>query len=456
MNLESLHGLIDSDQIDTVIVAFPDLYGRLVGKRFAAKFFRESVAAAGTHACDYLLTVDMEMEPVDGYAFANWQKGYGDFHLVPDFATLRVASWLPKTAIVLCDLYDQDHQAVGVAPRTLLRAQVDRVASMGLTAKAGSEAEYYIYDQSYRKLAKQGYQRLRPAGDYIEDYHILQGTREEPLNRAVRNHLEASGVPVECTKGEWGLGQHELNLRYADVLEMADRHLLYKQCAKEVAESVGQSVTFMAKPFAEGAGSSCHVHLSLWNGDKNAFVGDSTLGVGQNDAVKCSDQFRWFLGGWIAHAPEIMVMMAPNVNSYKRFQPGSWAPTRLAWATDNRTAGFRIVGQGSSLRIECRIPGADCNPYLVYASALAVGLDGIQNRIEPPPMFEGNAYDAESIEHVPRTLGEATDRFAGCEFTRIAFGPDVVDHYAHFFRVEQSAFDMAVTDWERRRYFERI
>lgn len=451
MDLESLGGLVDSGDVDTVIVAFPDLYGRLVGKRFAATFFLESVATHGTHACDYLLTVDMEMQPVDGYEFANWKKGYGDFHLAPDLQTLRLASWLPHTAIVLCDLLNDDHQLCPVAPRSILRTQMERVQSAGLTAKAGSEAEYYIYDQGYRALAKRNYQRLRAAGDYIEDYHILQGTREEPLNRRIRNHLEASGVPVECTKGEWGLGQHELNLRFTDVLEMSDRHVLYKQCAKEVADSIGKSVTFMAKPFEDGAGSSCHVHLSLWQDEASAFVGDSTLG-----SIRCSDNFRWFLGGWLKYAAETMVMMAPNVNSYKRYQSGSWAPTRLAWATDNRTAGFRVVGKGNSLRIECRIPGADCNPYLVYAAALAAGLEGIENKIDPPEMFEGNLYDAEDVEHVPKTLDEATDRFAGSEFARLAFGDDVVEHYAHFFRVEQSAFDQAVTDWERRRYFERI
>lgn len=451
VSLKELNKLIESGEVDTVIAAFPDHYGRLVGKRFSGLFFRDSVAGSGTHACDYLLTVDMEMEPCDGYSFANWEKGYGDFHLVPDFGTLRIASWLPNTAIILCDLENEQHQAVAVAPRTILRTQIDRATKMGLAAKAGSEAEYYIYDQSYRQLAKRNYQRLTPASDYIEDYHILQGTREEPLNRAVRNHLDASGVPVECTKGEWGLGQHELNLRYADVLEMADRHALYKQCAKEVADSLGKSVTFMAKPFEEGAGSSCHVHVSLWDGDENAFEGESSIGK-----IHCSDRFRWFLGGWITHAADVMVMMAPNVNSYKRYQSGSWAPTRLAWATDNRTAGFRIVGQGGSLRIECRIPGADCNPYLVYAAALAAGLDGIENQIEPPPMFEGNVYDAADVQHVPRTLGAATELFSRSEFVKRSFGAQVAEHYAHFFRLEQDAFERAVTDWERSRYFERI
>ena len=439
------------NHIDTVIVAFPDLYGRLVGKRFTVSFFRDAVAAHGTHACDYLLTVDMEMEPVEGYAFANWSKGYGDFHLAPNEDSFRLASWLPNTAIVLCDVCDEGHELVSYAPRSLLRSQVAKAAARGLTVMAGSEAEYYSYEQSYRQLARRSYRRPRAASDYIEDYHILQGTREEPLHRAIRNHLEASDIPVECTKGEWGLGQHELNLRYAEVIEMADRHTLYKQCAKEVADAQGKSVTFMAKPFADGAGSSCHVHVSLWHGDQNAFVGPAQFGP-----VHCSDQFRWFLGGWIRHAADIMVMMAPNVNSYKRYQSGSWAPTHLAWAMDNRTAGFRIVGSGSSLRIECRIPGADCNPYLTYAAALAAGLDGIENQIEPPDVFEGNAYEAANVPQVPRSLAVATKLFEQSEFARRAFGDDVVQHYAHFFRTEQAAFDSAVTDWERSRYFERI
>ncbi len=451
MTLQQLRRSVESNEIDTVVLAFPDMYGRLVGKRFVAPFFLDSAAESGTHACDYLLTVDMEMEPVPGYEFANWDKGYGDFHLVPDLETMRRVTWLPNTALVLCDLFDEQHRPISVAPRSILRKQIARAEQMGLFAKAGSEAEYYIYDHSYRTAAKQDYQHLSPAGDYIEDYHILQGTRVEPLNREIRNHLEASGVPVECTKGEWGLGQHELNLRYADVLEMADRHSIYKQCAKEVADSQGKSVTFMAKPFQDRAGSSCHVHVSLWNDEGNAFVGDRTLA-----SIPCSDRFRWFLGGWMQHAQELMVMMAPNVNSYKRYQAGSWAPTRLAWARDNRTAGFRVVGSGNSLRIECRIPGADCNPYLVYASALAAGLDGIEKQTEPPAIFEGNAYAASEVTHVPKTLAEAAELFASSDFARQAFGEEVTAHYTHFFRSEQQAFDKAVTDWERKRYFERI
>ncbi len=449
--LPELVGLIEALDVDTVVVAFPDLYGRLVGKRFAAPFFRDAVARSGTHACDYLLTVDMEMEPVSGYEFSNWESGYGDLHMVPDMDTLRVVNWLPATALVLSDVYTTDHRPIPMAPRTLLRDQIARAGQAGFTVKAGSEAEYYLFNQSYRSAGKNAFRRLRPASEYIEDYHILQSTREEPFNRALRNHLEASDIPVECTKGEWGAGQHELNLRFCDVLEMADRHTLYKQCAKEVADEQGKAVTFMAKPSADAAGSSCHVHVSLWQDGINAFAGDQSLGQ-----IQCSRLFRWFLGGWLRFAAELMVFMAPNVNSYKRFQAGSWAPTRLAWATDNRTAGFRIVGSGESLRIECRIPGADCNAYLTYAAALAAGLTGIEQQIEPPDPFEGNAYQAQAVEQVPGSLHAAIDRFAHSEFAQRTFGEQVHRHYVHFFRTEQAAYDRAVTDWELQRYFERI
>lgn len=449
-----LSTLVTAGDIDTVVVVFTDLYGRFVGKRFDAAYFVETVAAGGTHACDYLLTVDMEMEPVQGYAFSHWKKGYGDFHLVPDMETLRLASWLDKTAIVLCDVIDeQSQEQISIAPRSLLHSQIDAAAELGLTAKAGSELEYYLFNTSYRDAAKGGYtgQSLEAAGWYIEDYHALQGTREEPFNAAVRRHLAASGVPVECTKGEWGKGQHELNVKYADLLAMADNHAVYKQCLKEVADRQQVSVTFMAKYSTEHAGSSSHVHISLWNDSGNAFVGDKSLG-----SVKCSDTFRWFLAGWIAHVSELMVCYAPTVNSYKRYQSGSWAPTRIGWSRDNRTAGFRVVGSGPSLRIECRIPGADCNPYLTYAAAMASGLDGIRRKLEPPDIYEGDIYHADDLPHVPKTLTEAISHFEQSEFAREAFGCDVVEHYTHFFRTEQQAYDRAVTDWERQRYFERI
>jgi len=389
---------------------------------------------------------------VPGYRYASWGLGYGDFHMVPALGTLRLASWLPETAIVLCHLEDdRTHAPVPVAPRTILTRQVARAADMGFTAKAASELEYFLYRESYREAAEAHYHALTPLGWYIEDYHLLQGTREEHYNGAIRRHLARSGIPVENSKGEWGRGQHEMNIRYAEVLEMADRHSLMKLCMKDTAEQMGMSVTFMAKPSAAEAGSSCHIHLSLWDGGRNAFPGSGRLGP-----VEASDVFRWFLGGYMTHVFDLMPFLAPTVNSYKRYQDGSWAPTRIAWSYDNRTAGFRVVGRGQSLRIECRIPGADVNPYLAYAAVLAAGLDGIVNRLEPPEMFEGDVYAAAELPRVPRTLRDATDRFAASEFVAAVFGEDVREHYTHFFRTEQAAYDDAVTDWERWRYFERI
>jgi glutamine synthetase len=333
----------------------------------------------------------------------------------------------------------------------MLQRQVDAAAELGLTAKAASELEYYIYEDGYRDAASRNYADLRPAGWYIEDYHLLQGTREERYNGAVRRALSASGIPVENSKGEWGRGQHEMNIRYSDILDMADRHSVMKLAMKEIADGLGISVTFMAKPHAEEAGSSCHIHLSLWRGDDNAFDGDNALGP-----VRCSDEFRWFLGGWMARLPELMPFFAPTVNSYKRYQAGSWAPVGIAWSYDNRTAGFRVVGSGPSLRIECRVPGADVNPYLAYSAALAAGLDGIRNKTEPPPVFEGDVYQAADLPRVPHTLREAQRLFAASSFAREAFGEEVHAHYAHFYDQEATAYDNAVTDWERWRYFERI
>jgi len=452
LTLQQLRDLVANEAIETVILAFTDHYGRLIGKRFDAEFFLESAAEAGTHGCDYLLTTDMEMEPVPGYAFANWELGYGDFHLAPDLDTLRRLSWQEGTALVFCDLTDEKtHAPVAQAPRSLLRRQLQQARDEGYDCFAASELEYYTFEDSYRKAHEQHYAGLSPTGWYLEDYHILQGTRIEPFTAQARRHLKGSGVPVENSKGEWGLGQHELNVRYTDALEMADRHIVLKQCLKEIADAMGISVTFMAKFASDRAGSSCHIHLSLWKGSTNAFVGDQALG-----AVKGSDVFRWFLGGWIAHVDDVMPFYAPTVNSYKRYVDGSWAPTRLAWSYDNRTAGFRVVGHGSGRRIECRIPGADCNPYLAFAAALASGLDGIRRRIEPPDCFEGDIYAAKHLPRVPYTLNEALEKFEASDFAKEAFGEAVVAHYAHFYRQELQAYQQSVTDWERRRYFERI
>ncbi len=462
MTPEELHDAVQTGTIDTVVVGFTDHYGRTLGKRFDADFFLDSIET-GTHACDYLLAVDMDMEPVEGYAYANWAAGYGDFHMVPDLDTLRLAAWAPRTAFVLCDLVDDTSASpVSVAPRSILRRQVDAAADAGFVAQAASELEFFLYRETYRDAHAKGYADLTSAGWYVEDYHLLQGARVEDYVGAARRALRDSGVPVENSKGEAAVGQHELNIRYAPILTMADRHVVMKQAMKELADQLGVAVTFMAKPDGEQPGNSCHIHLSLWQDGVNIFA-DRTdesrpdeNSPDENRPDGRSDIFRWFLGGWIRHTRDLMVCYAPTVNSYKRYQSKSWAPTGLAWSTDNRTTGFRIVGSGSSLRIECRLPGADANPYLAFAAALASGLDGIANRIEPPEEFSGDAYEADDIDRVPTTLGEAVARFSASSDARRLLGDDVVDHYAHFYAVEQAAYDAAVTDWERRRYFERI
>lgn len=452
LTIKELQNKVESEAVETIIVGFTDHYGRLVGKRFDAEFFLESVFKDGTHGCDYLLTTDMEMEPIAGYSFANWELGYGDFHIVPDLKTLRMADWLDKTALVICDLKnDTTHDLIAVAPRSILRKQLKRLEQHGFECFAASELEYYVFENSYQQAHEQHFHNLKPVGWYLEDYHILQGSRTEYFTAAARRHLKNSGVPVENSKGEWGKGQHELNVRYAEVLEMADRHVIYKQCLKELADKLGISVTFMAKYHENQAGSSCHIHISIFKNGKNAFVGEQDFGK-----FKGSDIFRWFLGGWIANVADIMPFYAPTVNAYKRYVDGSWAPTRLAWSYDNRTAGFRVVGKGESLRIECRIPGADCNPYLAFAASLACGLDGIENQTEPPKIFEGDVYAAKDLPQIPLSLAEATERFENSAFAQRVFGKSVIEHYSHHFKMEQNAFDKAVTDWERKRYFERI
>src|SRR5437016_5194591 len=445
IDTETLKRLVADDEIDTIIAVFPDMYGRLVGKRIVGRYFVDEVIAHGLHACDYLLACDMEMDPVPGYAFTSWAKGYGDFRPIPDFDTLRVASWLPKTALVICDVYHEErHELVSLAPRSILRHQLARAEEHGFTAMAASELELYVFKDSYERVAEKDFINLETIGRYIEDYHILQGTKEEHLIGAIRSHLERSGVPVESSKGEWGPGQQEIGLRYAEALESADRHSIYKHAAKEIAWQQGHAITFMAKWNEKFAGSSCHIHMSLWDAKKKKSL------FGADDAL-----FRYFLGGWMKHIRETFAFYAPYPSSYKRYVPGSFAPTGIAWSHDNRTAGFRIVGSGKSLRIECRAAGADANAYLAFAATLAAGLDGIENKIEPPPPFEGDVYAAQELPHVPHTLNESIAALESSPFARTAFGDDVIDHYLHFFRTEQRKFDAAVTDWERRRYFEQ-
>jgi glutamine synthetase len=454
LSAKGLAAMAKNGSVDTVLVAFPDMYGRLVGKRFDAEYFVESTMSKGTHGCNYLLACDMDMNPVPGFDFANWEKGYGDVHIQPDLSTLRLCSWQQRSAMVIADVLYSGHELLPVAPRSLLRRQEKRASELGYRVMAASELEFYMYETSYRAANDGEYSRkaLRAVSAVVEDYHTLQTAREEKWVGEFRRHLKASGVPVEGTKGEAGVGQHELNVIYSDIATMSDRHAVYKQCIKELADQMQISVTFMPKPFSDATGSGCHIHLNLAAPDgRNLFAGDHQLGP-----VRCSPLFRHFLAGWLRYTPDVMVFYAPTINSYKRFVSASWAPTRLAWSFDNRTAGFRIVGEGKSLRIECRIPGADANPYLAFAGSLASGLAGVRQKLEPPPLFEGDVYQARQIPEVPKTLREAVALFRASEMAREAFGPDVVAHYAHHFESEQRAFDRAVTDWERARYFEQI
>ena len=445
---DELATLVASGAIETVLVVFTDHYGRFMGKRYDAEFFLADALAHGAHACDYLLTVDMEMNPTPGYRFANWERGYGDFHLVPDLSTLRVAAWLDKTAMVLCDVSNvRTHERVTVAPRSIVRKQLERAEKHGYSAMASSELEYYLFRDSFRDAAAKKYSALEPMGWYLEDYHMLQGAREEVFNAEVRRHLKNSGVPVENSKGEWGLGQHELNVRYADAVTSADRHTIYKNGVKEIAFLNGIAATFMAKPSEKDIGSSCHIHSSLID----AGSGASAFVDGHDE----TDVFRHYLGGVRARIRELALLIAPSVNSYKRYATESWAPTSISWGRDNRTCGFRIVGHGDARRVECRIPGADVNPYLGYAALLAAGLDGIENQSDPGPELIGNAYAAGEAEPFPSTLREAMDLWEGSAFARKAFGEDVWRHYLNYGRTEQRLFDEVVTDYERRRMFER-
>ena len=451
-----LRDLVQRGEIDTILTVFPDLYGRLIGKRITGRFFCDEVLGHGMHACDYLLACDMEMDPVPGYRFASWADGYGDVRCVPDLGTLRRATWLERTALVLCDVYNEETDTpVDVAPRTILKHQMGRALRAGARPMGASELEFFVLRETYESATRKGFDNLEPFGSYVEDYHTLQGMKVEGLVGAIRRHLDSSGVPVEFSKGEWGPGQHEINVRYCALLDMADRHVIFKQLIKEVAIQQGLAVTFMAKFDERYAGSSMHIHSSLWSVEDGTPLFAGTGAQPTGDVSALPDPFRWWLGGLMRHARASTLLFAPYVNSYKRFRAGSFAPTGIAWSYDNRTAGFRVVGRGSSLRIECRIPGADANPFLAFAATVAAGLDGLANRTEPPPMFRGDVYAAAGLPTIPRTLPEAIDEFAASAMFRDAFGTEVVEHLLHFARTEQRKFDESVTTWERRRYLER-
>jgi glutamine synthetase len=439
---DELAALVDIGEIDTVVVAFTDMQGRLMGKRVDAEYFAESSShGESTEGCNYLLALDMEMDPVPGYEMASWERGYGDFDLNADFATLRLIPWLEATAMVLCDVGWHDGSPVRQSPRQVLRHQIERARKLGFEPMFGSELEFYLLKETYAEAFEKHYRDLTPSVQYNLDYHILATTYAEPFIRAVRKGMKAAGIRVESSKGEAWPGQHEINFRFADALTMADNHVLYKNGIKEMANQHGCSVTFMAKPDHTWIGSSCHVHSSLWHQNRNTFDGES-------------ETFRQYLAGQIACMSELAVFIAPNVNSYKRYAAGTWAPTTLAWGHDNRTCGFRIVGHGQALRTETRIPGADVNPYLAFAALLAAGLYGIENKLELPSAFTGNAYESD-VKRFPHSLRDAIAALEQGTMAKKALGADVVEHYLNYARTEQALFDKVVTNYERERLFER-
>jgi glutamine synthetase len=441
LTLDELRQDVENGAIDTVVVAFTDMQGRLMGKRLHAEFFLDDAVEHGVEGCNYLLALEMEMDPVPGYALASWEQGYGDFRLVPDVATLRRIPWLESTALLLADVAWHDGSDVKPSPRQVLRAQVERAAALGFTPMFGSELEFYLLRETYAEAQGKHYRDLTPSVPYVLDYHILATTYDEPFIRQIRNGMHDAGIRVETSKGEAWPGQHEINFRYADAVTMADNHVVYKNGAKEIAHLNGCSVTFMAKPDHTWIGNSCHIHSSLWRDGDNAFAGES-------------DVFKQYLAGQIAVLKELAIFVAPTINSYKRFAAGSWAPTTLAWGHDNRTCGFRIVGHGATLRTETRIPGGDVNPYLAFAALLAAGLHGIEQGLELPPRLEGNAYESDA-ERFPHSLREAIAALENGTVARGALGDEVVDHYLNYARTEQRLFDDVVTCYERERMFER-
>jgi glutamine synthetase len=436
VSVDELRADVESGAVDTVIAAFTDMQGRLMGKRMHAEFFLEELGAGhDVEGCNYLLALDMDMDPQPGYAMASWERGYGDFGLHPDLTTIRRVPWHEASVLVLCDV------DVPVSPRQVLKSVLDRARSQGFDAMVGSELEFFLFRESFEEARAKQYRDLTPSVPYILDYNILASGYDEPFMREVRNAMRAAGMAVESSKGEAWPGQHEINFRYADALKAADDHTIYKTGLKALAHQHGMSVTFMAKPDHSWIGSSCHIHSSLWRGGEAAFAGES-------------DVFKQYLAGQIALAADLAVFLAPNINSYKRFAAGSWAPTTLAWGYDNRTCGFRIVGHGLSLRAESRIPGADTNPYLAFAALIAAGLHGIEAGLELGPAFEGNAYESD-VERFPSTLREAIGRLESSAAARSLFGDEVVDHYLNYARTEQRLFDEVVTGYERERLFER-
>jgi glutamine synthetase len=451
LTVEQLRVRVAEGDIDTVVVAITDMQGRLQGKRFHAQHFLDEVVEHGTEGCNYLLAVDVEMNTVDGYAMSSWSRGYGDFAMVPDFNTLRRVPWQPGTAMVLADLQWLDHDATAVvaSPRQILRRQLDRLAQRGYRAYAGTELEFVAYRDSYEDAHRKGYRALTPANVFNADYSLLQTARVEPLLRRIRNDMAGAGLVPESAKGECNLGQHEIAFRYADALGCCDAHVIYKNGAKEIAAQERMSITFMAKP-NQREGNSCHIHFSM-----RTVPDDATVAAGDGPGGMSTVMSR-AVAGLLATMREFTLMYAPNVNSYKRYQAGSFAPTAVRWGTDNRTCALRLVGHGPSMRIENRVPGADVNPYLAVAAMVAGALHGIDNELSVENEYAGNAYEDVSAQRVPATLRDALELWEKSDAAREAFGDEVVAHYANNARVELAAFDAAVTDWELVRGFERL
>jgi glutamine synthetase len=451
LTFDQLKVAVAAGEIDTVLACATDMQGRLFGKRFLGRYFVES-GHAETHGCDYLLANDIDMEPVPGYKAAGWSRGYGDFVMKPDMATLRTIPWLEKTVLVLCDVLDHHrHEDLPHSPRGLLKRQVARLKERGYLAYFASELEFYLFDETFRSAREKRWQGLDTASPYIQDYLIQLTTKEEGVMRAIRNGIEASGIPVECSKGEWGPGQEEINVRYAEALEMADRHVVLKNGCKEIAIQHGKAVTFMAKYDYTLAGSSSHIHNSLWSAD-----GKTPLFYDKKADFTLSELGRQWAAGQLKYARDFTWFLAPYINSYKRFQAGTFAPTKIMWSDDNRTAGFRLCGTGTKgVRMECRIGGADLNPYLAFAALIAAGLAGVDEKLELQKPFVGDAYRAARLPEIPKTLRDAVEALAKSKMLKTAFGADAVEHYVHTARWEQLEYDRRVTDWELHRGFER-
>jgi glutamine synthetase len=449
LTFDDLKQRVERGEIDTVLAAQTDMQGRLMGKRFQAEFFVES-AWEETHGCNYLLATDMEMHTVEGYKATSWAKGYGDYVMRPDLSTLRLIPWLEGTALVLCDVLDHHHGPVPHAPRTILKKQLERLDKLGLKAMIGTELEFFLFRDSFEELQDAGYRGVTPISAYNEDYHIFQTTKEEDVMRALRNGLQGAGVPVENSKGEADAGQEEINVRYSEALDMADNHVIIKNATKEIAWAKGRAVTFMAKWNTEMAGNSSHIHQSLWTKDGKPLFHDADAEHGMSETM------RHYLAGLLTYASDVTYFLAPYINSYKRFAEGTFAPTRAIWSADNRTAGYRIAGPGTKgVRVECRVGGADLNPYLAIAAQIAAGLAGIEEKLELEPEFTGDAYKAQRARSIPTSLRKAAEALKRSKMLKAAFGEEVVAHYLRAAEWEQEDFDRRVTDYEVFRGFER-